>query len=150
MCRLYSRRLSTLKPALDANNVRHVGVGLEELGVQEFVDGKFFDGELYIDLKKKSYQDLGFKRLGFFSGISSILGKKGREFLAKAKNEGIAGDMKGDGFQNGGTLIIQPGGKVLLTFLQDSPSDHVATEDVLKALNITHNVPEEAKIDEAN
>ena len=43
-CRVYSRRLSTLKPHLDANNVRMVGVGLEELGVEEFVKGKFFDG----------------------------------------------------------------------------------------------------------
>jgi prostamide/prostaglandin F2alpha synthase len=41
---VYSRRLSALKPQLDANNVRMVGVGLEELGVEEFVEGKFFDG----------------------------------------------------------------------------------------------------------
>ena len=39
-----------------------IGVGVEELGVEEFVEGKFFDGELYIDTQKKSYQDLGFKR----------------------------------------------------------------------------------------
>ena len=35
---------SALQPILDKNNVRLIGVGLEELGVQEFIDGKFFDG----------------------------------------------------------------------------------------------------------
>ena len=43
-CRLGARQLSTLKPRLDANNVRLVGVGLEELGVEEFVKGEFFKG----------------------------------------------------------------------------------------------------------
>ena len=35
---------SALQPILVKNNVRLIGVGLEELGVQEFIDGKFFDG----------------------------------------------------------------------------------------------------------
>ncbi len=29
---------------MDANNVNMVAVGLEELGAQDFVAGKFFDG----------------------------------------------------------------------------------------------------------
>ena len=36
--------VSAIKPILDSNNVKLVGVGLEELGVQDFIDGKFFDG----------------------------------------------------------------------------------------------------------
>ena len=35
---------SALQPIFQKNNVRLIGVGLEELGVQEFIDGKFFDG----------------------------------------------------------------------------------------------------------
>ena len=37
-----------------------IGVGLESIGVEEFVEGKFFDGELFIDSKKESYKKLGF------------------------------------------------------------------------------------------
>lgn len=133
---MYSRRLSTLKPQLDANNVRHIGVGLEELGLEEFVEGKFFDGELYIDLKKEAFQSLGFKRLGFFAAVGSIFGKKAKELMSEAKSNDISGNMKGDGFQNGGTLVISPGNKVLLSFKQEAPSDHVEPEDVLKALGI--------------
>jgi len=142
LCRGYSRKLSSLKPQLDTNNVRHVGIGLEELGVQEFVDGKFFDGELYIDLKKACYQGLGFKRLGFFGGIGSLFKKTTKDAASEAKKSGISGDMKGDGFQNGGTIIVQTDGKVLLNYVQENPADHVALEDVLKALNIEGKVPE--------
>jgi len=121
-----------------------IGVGVEELGVEEFVAGKFFDGELYIDTQKKSYQDLGFRRLGFFSAIGSVLGKLGRAMISEAKSKGIDGNLKGDGMQNGGTIIVAAGGKVLLTYKQESPADHVALEDVLKALDITSALPEGA------
>ena len=30
-------------------------------------------------------------------------------FVVKAKKENVGGDMKGDGFQNGGTLIVGQG-----------------------------------------
>ena len=37
------------------------------------------------------------------------------------------------------------GGKVLLSYKQESPADHVATEDVLKALDISTSVPAAAE-----
>ena len=36
---------------LAANNVKVVGVGFEELGVQEFIDGRYLDGGKYTLLK---------------------------------------------------------------------------------------------------
>ncbi len=64
MCRLYSRRLSALRPQLDAANVGFVAVGLEELGAEEFVKGEFFNGG-------KSEE---FIKGGFFDGDRSIIG----------------------------------------------------------------------------
>lgn len=114
-----------------------MGVGLEELGVEEFVKGEFFSGELYIDTKKQAYKALGFRRLNIFNVLPSILSKKAREFNDRVKKENIPGDMKGDGFQNGGTLVVAQGGKLLLAFKQESPADHVDNEEVLKALGLT-------------
>jgi len=120
-----------------------VAVGVEELGVQEFVDGKFWAGELYVDTKKQIYKDMKYKRLGFIGAIGSILGKKGRDMIAQAKKEGIDGDLKGDGYQNGGSIIVSKGGeKVLLNFVQENPSDHVPLADVLSALGIEGNASE--------
>lgn len=43
-CRVAAKELSALAPHLAKANVRLIGIGLEELGVEEFIEGKFFDG----------------------------------------------------------------------------------------------------------
>ena len=60
-----------------------IGVGLESIGVEEFVEGKFFDGELFIDNKKESYKKLGFKRLGLMGIGGALFSKKSRDANAK-------------------------------------------------------------------
>jgi prostamide/prostaglandin F2alpha synthase len=48
---LSAKEISALQPTLKENNVRLIGIGLEPLGVDEFIEGKFFDGgEFNIDL----------------------------------------------------------------------------------------------------
>ena len=49
---------------------------------------------------------------------------------------GIKGDSRGDGFQQGGALVIDKNGSVLNEFIQLDPSDHIAESDILKALKI--------------
>ena len=48
MCRLGAVKLNLLRPALEANGVKMVAVGLEHLGAEEFVEQKFFDGGIII------------------------------------------------------------------------------------------------------
>lgn len=125
-----------MKPRLDEANVRLVAVGLEELGVEEFVQGGFFKGELFIDSGKDCYKKLGFRRMNVLTAIGSLFGKKTRETSSKAKEENVGGNFAGDGFQNGGSLVIEKGGKAVLTFRQEGPGDHVDPNDVLKALGL--------------
>ena len=49
---------------------------------------------------------------------------------------GITGDMKGDGFQNGGTLIVDKNGKQLYEYRQEDAAEHISAEEILKALNL--------------
>ena len=49
---------------------------------------------------------------------------------------GIKGDARGDGFQQGGALVVDTNGRVLSEFVQLDPADHIAEGDILKALNI--------------
>ncbi|KAG5836071.1 prostamide/prostaglandin F synthase [Anguilla rostrata] len=138
VCRWTAVEVSKLKEDLRANNVALVGVGPEEIGLKEFQDGCFFKGELYIDDKKQSYKDLGFKRYSAISLVPAALGKKVRNVVTKANAEGIQGNFNGDLLQSGGMVIIAKGGeKVLLHFAQDSPGDYVPLENIVKALGIT-------------
>jgi hypothetical protein len=56
--------------------------------------------------------------------------------LFQAKKFKIGGNLKGDGYQNGGTVVVGAGGKVLFSYTQDQPSDHADPADILKALGI--------------
>lgn len=74
---------NTVKPVLDANNVRFIGVGFDSRFVQPFVEGGFFKGgklslksfnsfklnsylstilaELYVDAEKEAYNALQYQ-----------------------------------------------------------------------------------------
>lgn len=71
----------------------------------------------------------------------AIFSKVARAAYSKAKADKVGGDMKGDGMQNGGTMVIEKGGKTLLTFKQEGPADHVDPAEVLKALGIEGGPP---------
>jgi len=136
-CRLAAKDLSDLlKPKLDANNVRFIGVGFDDKFLKPFVDGKFFAGELYIDTEKQCYNALQFRRVGVCEALGGLCGRKWSQVAANAKSKGIEGDMKGDGMQNGGTLVIGRKGRLLFEYLQVDPSDHIEANDVLKSLEI--------------
>jgi len=140
VCRWTASEISKLEPDLKANGVGLVGIGPEETGLKDFSEGGFFKGALYIDEKKKSYKDLGFKRYTALSVVPAALGKKVRDVIAKANALGIQGNFSGDLLQSGGLLIVAKGGeKVLLHFVQDSPGDYVPLEDIGKALGVSSN-----------
>lgn len=75
-------QVSQIKPQLTANGVNLVAIGLEQIGVEEFIKKKFFDGgritaalnfhsvmyflsfttDVYIDEVRQCYKDLDYKR----------------------------------------------------------------------------------------
>ena len=73
---------------------------MEALGLQEFLDGKYFDGELFLDSEKKSYNKLGFKRDSLMKVLPSAFSKKWRDASARAKSLDVGGNLtQGDGYQ---------------------------------------------------
>ena len=42
-------QLSEIQPQLQKANIRLIGIGLEWLGVEDFIKGNYFKGELFID-----------------------------------------------------------------------------------------------------
>ncbi|XP_073653335.1 prostamide/prostaglandin F synthase isoform X3 [Tursiops truncatus] len=87
VCRWIARDLSSLKGLLDQHGVRLVGVGPEALGLQEFLDGGYFAGELYLDESKQFYKELGFKRYNNLSVLPASLGKPVRDVAAKVETK---------------------------------------------------------------
>lgn len=55
----------------------------------------------------------------------------------QARENKVDGNFSGDGFQNGGLLIVSKGGKrLLLNESEDEPGDHVPNLVILQTLNI--------------
>ena len=44
---LYNTYIAYLQPILAVHNVKLVGVGVEELGMKEFMQGKYFEGGMF-------------------------------------------------------------------------------------------------------
>jgi prostamide/prostaglandin F2alpha synthase len=70
---------------LSQHDIRLIGVGLEELGVEDFVKGEYWDGELYVDINQESYKALGYRRFNFCSIWMSVFAKKGRDAISKVQ-----------------------------------------------------------------
>jgi len=112
-------------------------VGLEPLGLDEFLEGQFFAGELFVDEKKDTYKKLGFKRLSFLQLFPAVFSKKSREAKSKADSLQLGGNLSGDGYQNGGCLIVAAGGSpTMYTFRQEDAADHPENANILEALGI--------------
>ncbi|XP_026324576.1 prostamide/prostaglandin F synthase-like isoform X3 [Hyposmocoma kahamanoa] len=138
LCRLWAKELGEIAPILHKNNVKLIGVGVEEAGSKEFVEGKFFDGDLYYVEDMNTYQNLGFKRFNVISIITSLFWKQSREAIFKGRSMGLGGDLKGDWVQTGGALLIGKDGKLLHHFVQTGPGDHLSNLDILKNFGLEH------------
>ncbi|XP_013178433.1 PREDICTED: prostamide/prostaglandin F synthase-like isoform X1 [Papilio xuthus] len=143
LCRLWAKELSEIAPVLKKNNIKLVGIGVENAGSKEFLEGKFFDGELYHVDDISTYHTLGFKRFNVVSIITSLFWKQSREAIAKGRGMGLGGDYKGDWVQTGGALLVEKGGNVIRHFVQTGPGDHLNNKDILKHFNLEAEYKEE-------
>ncbi|VDM02464.1 unnamed protein product [Schistocephalus solidus] len=108
-CRLEALEVSRFQAALDSRGVRLIGIGHDVDGVEEFQREQFFSGELYLDPKKETYSALGYGSVGACSGFRSLFKSEGRALIRETKDKGVKGNMKGDGWQLGGLLVVEKG-----------------------------------------
>jgi len=113
-----------------------IGVGFDTRFVKPFVQEGYFAGDLFVDTDKKCYEALQYKRFGYLDLMKLLFTAKWREAQAKAKSININGDLKGDGFQNGGALIVDKGGKQLFEYIQDDAAEQITAEQIFNAFKI--------------
>jgi len=147
VCRWISKEISSIKPTLDANNVKLIGVGPEKNGLEEFIEGNFFSGDLYLDETKDVYKTLGFSRFSMLGALGAAVDKETRRINDEAKKIGISGDLKGDLRQLGGLIIIRKGGEQVMYFKQDKASEYVKNSEILKQLSLSEGVSDNERPD---
>eukprot|EP00249_Psilotum_nudum_P037018 c9304_g1_i1 orf=344-985(-) len=132
LCRANALELQKIVPILEANNIRVVAVGIEKLGLEEFQQGGYWNGELYIDNEKKIHRALEIKSVGVLGTLNMLVANKDVK-KALSKTKGVPGNLKGDGRQLGATFVISKGGNLLMDFRQQDFASHPSNESILKA-----------------
>jgi prostamide/prostaglandin F2alpha synthase len=110
-------------------------IGLAKLDYEDFLQGNYFrDGKIFIDENKETYKALKLPSKGFFSGYG-MLSPSLYKMANQASKQGISGNMKGDGFQLGGTFIVDVNGNVIYSHLQNGYADYPKEEDLIECVN---------------
>ena len=127
--------VSALKPLLDARGAGLIGVGLEKLGFEEFSEGKFFSGELYVDEAKATFKALNLPR-NSWRNLWGLTGGKIFGLSRAADKLGHTNNLAGDAAQLGATFVFDKGGKTLYAHLQANDDFEPDLDAILKALDI--------------
>nr|CUU00395.1 hypothetical transcript [Hymenolepis microstoma] len=135
-CRLETLELSRMKQTLQSKGVRLIAIGHDKDGLEDFKAGKFFDGELYMDETRDTYNSLELGRVGMVSGFMSLLSGPGRSLIHETKEKKVDGNLKGDGWQTGGLLVIDKGGDVLYSFKQAKITENPDYAKIRELFNV--------------
>lgn len=130
--------ISKIQHQLQEKNIKLIGIGVERLGLDDFIRGGFFTGDLYIDESKKSYVAMGFKQMSYSELLGpAFFSPSAREAITKSFSQGLGGNMWGDGWQKGGCMVVGVRGTPLYYYyLQEEAPKHPENDDILKALQI--------------
>lgn len=121
--------------------MRLVAVGFDALGLQSFVDGGFFAGELLLDTEMEAYRGLRLNRLNFVSTLRAAANPKVWKIIKSVTvTSPVPGDFEGDGMQLGATYVVDRGGEVVYAHKQkyygDIPTEQVLREAVLQCKHL--------------
>mmetsp|Transcript_83605 Transcript_83605/g.261206 ORF Transcript_83605/g.261206 Transcript_83605/m.261206 type:complete len:159 (+) Transcript_83605:193-669(+) len=122
--------IAQLKPQFDALGARLVLVGYEDVGAQEFLDGKFWEGDVFIDTPHAVFKALGTQTAGLWTLAkpSVIAG------IRKAASKGVPANQKGGTTDPtlGGTYVVHEGNFVY-EYQHQHFADHASGDEVLEA-----------------
>jgi len=83
-----------------------VAIGFETEGLEEFIShGYWMNDHVYLDFDRKLYAAMGLRRLGLMDGFGLLKGDL-YSLGSTANSLGFQGNLRGDGFQLGGTVLI--------------------------------------------
>ena len=104
-------------------------------GRASFIDGfrdkTGFDGPMYVDPSLETYRALGLRR-----GVVATFHPRGVLQAVRARRRGHRQtSTKGDNWQQGGTVVILPGGEIRFVHRSKSAGDMPGTRGVLAALS---------------
>ncbi|KAI9296742.1 hypothetical protein K502DRAFT_158414 [Neoconidiobolus thromboides FSU 785] len=133
LCRYEARLLSDLKPLFDDLKIKLVAITFDEVGLQEFLNGGYWEWGLYVDKEKLTHCALGLTKQSPSSAIADIFSIQGRAAIKASMGRNIKGNFKGDGFQLGGTFVIKKDAGLVYEYRQSHAALYPSIKEIFKA-----------------
>lgn len=113
------------------------GAGLFYVGngdaqfAREFRDALRLEAPVYVDPTRETYHALGMRH-----GIALTIGSAAswQKTLRALRSGFHVSAGQGDPWQNGGLLVVRPGGSIAFRHVDESAGDHASIAEVLAAL----------------
>eukprot|EP00212_Chloropicon_laureae_P008528 CAMPEP_0197493620 /NCGR_PEP_ID=MMETSP1311-20131121/23477_1 /TAXON_ID=464262 /ORGANISM="Genus nov. species nov., Strain RCC856" /LENGTH=196 /DNA_ID=CAMNT_0043038899 /DNA_START=102 /DNA_END=692 /DNA_ORIENTATION=+ len=131
-CRAYAVKLRDhVGQKCAEKGVQMVGLGLEMAGIEAFVEGKFWGGDLLVENEKQEVHALlNLKRASILKMFDIGMLKEGM----KLQKEFGGNSTEGDGFVLGGVFIMDKAGKCVFEFKQKNFRKDAEVQDILSVL----------------
>lgn len=120
----------------ETESIRGAGASLYVIGngspsfIEGFRETTKYDGPIYTDPSLAVFQAAQLKR-GVMKTLNPLsLGKTVGAFMRGHRQ----GTTKGDPWQQGGTLVIEPGGRVVWHHASERPGDNASAREIVDAL----------------
>lgn len=109
----------------------------EALGVGEFQSTYWGDKPLYLDVNLAFYQALGDRKLPIFKTLFRnpfALYRGYKDLGERMKNKKIDGNLAGEGFVQGGVMIVAPGGVELVYEYKEETGSLLPLDEIEQAI----------------
>mmetsp|Transcript_57875 Transcript_57875/g.134839 ORF Transcript_57875/g.134839 Transcript_57875/m.134839 type:complete len:156 (-) Transcript_57875:53-520(-) len=125
-----AKDIAQLKPQFDELGTNLVLVGYEDVGAQEFLDGGYWQGEVFVDAPHAVFKALSTRSAGLWTlATPSVIAG-----IRRATAMGIHANQKGSNLDPtlGGTYVVNDGNFVY-EYQHDTFADHAPGAEVLQA-----------------
>ena len=133
VCREGAVRLHREQAAIETRGGRlaYVGNGDAQFAL-EFKQALRLEAPVYVDATRSTYRALGMRH-GLALSVGSAASWKSTLRALRSSFHATVG--QGDPWQNGGLLVVRPGGAIAFRHVDESPGDHASIGEVLAALD---------------
>lgn len=109
--------------------------------VQDFRNN-YWSEEVFLDSQRRFFMALGGGKenkpqgaAGFIAMMLNPFSKhRTKTAVNKASEEGVKGNMVGEGFVTGGVYVVRQDGKAAYCFLEEQIGDHAPIEDIIEGI----------------
>lgn len=144
MCRAEAKIAAARIPEMRAAGATRIVVLVKENLEEEVAEFRkdYWPDEVFMDSEKRFFLALGggeaYKPYSVASFLAMLVNpfskSRTKGALSQADQEGVPGNMKGEGFISGGVYVVRQDGKAAYAFLEEDTGDRAPVDDVVEAV----------------